>query len=39
MKRFFLFLLLAVMAGYIFSSCSSVRRSKTGCPMTEGIIH
>jgi hypothetical protein len=39
MKRiFFVFTVVAFMAA-IFSSCTASRKSRTGCPGTEGIIH
>lgn len=39
MKRlFFAFTLLIVMVA-MFSSCTSSRKSRVGCPGTEGIIH
>jgi hypothetical protein len=37
-KIFFVFAVVAVMAA-IFSSCTASRKSRTGCPGTEGIIH
>jgi hypothetical protein len=37
MKKLFVSLALVCLLAFALSSCSSTR--KTGCPMTEGIIH
>jgi hypothetical protein len=37
-KLFLVFTLLAVMVA-MFGSCTSSRKSRVGCPGTEGIIH
>jgi hypothetical protein len=37
MKKLFVALALICLLAIVVSSCSSTR--KTGCPMTEGIIH
>ncbi len=39
MKKTFLFALLLIAAVAVFTSCTSSRKSRGGCPGTEGIIH
>lgn len=39
MKKLLIAIILIALVGITITSCSSSRRSKTGCPMTENIIH
>ena len=39
MKKLIFALLIVSFLAAMFTSCSSSRRSLTGCPMTENIIH
>jgi hypothetical protein len=39
MKRLFLAASLMVLMAAFLSSCTSSRKSRMGCPGTEGIIH
>jgi hypothetical protein len=37
-KIFYVFAFLTIMAA-VFTNCTSSRKSRSGCPGTEGIIH